>query len=89
MFCEKGVLRNFAKLTGKHPRKILFFNKVAGLNPAALLKKRLWRRCFPVNFVKILSTPIDWYFNSYFTEKLYNDKVIKTVFNQVQKILLF
>ena len=35
----------------------LFFNKVAGLRPAALLKKRLWHRCFPVNFAKFLRTP--------------------------------
>ena len=25
--------------------------------PATLLKKRLWHRCFPVNFVKVLRTP--------------------------------
>ena len=25
--------------------------------PATLLKKRLWRRCFPVNFAKFLRTP--------------------------------
>ena len=25
--------------------------------PATLLKKRLWHRCFPVNFVKFLRTP--------------------------------
>ena len=36
----------------------LFFNKVAGLRPATLLKKRLWHRCFPVNFAKFLRTPI-------------------------------
>ena len=34
-----------------------FFNRVAGLRPAILLKKRLWHRCFPVNFVKFLRTP--------------------------------
>ena len=34
----------------------LFFNKVAGA-PAALLKKRFWHRCFPVNFAKFLRTP--------------------------------
>ena len=34
----------------------LFFNKVAGLRPATLLKKRLWHRCFPGNFVKFLRT---------------------------------
>ena len=46
VFCKKGVLRNFTKFTGKHR-----------LSPAALLKKRLWHRCFPVNFVKFLRTP--------------------------------
>ena len=33
------------------------FNKVAGLRPATLLKKRLWHRRFPVNFGKFLRTP--------------------------------
>ena len=33
------------------------FNKVAGLRPSTLLKNRLWRRCFPVNFGKFLRTP--------------------------------
>ena len=30
VFCEKGVLRNFAKFSGKHLCQDLFFNKVAG-----------------------------------------------------------
>ena len=58
VFCKRGVLRNFAKLTRKHLRQILFFNKVAGLRPATLLQKSLWHRYFPVNFVKFLRTPI-------------------------------
>ena len=29
VFCKKGVLRNFAKFTGKHLCQSLFFNKVA------------------------------------------------------------
>ena len=33
-----------------------FMQYVGG--PATLLKKRLWHRCFPVNFVKFLRTPI-------------------------------
>ena len=37
--------------------RVSFFNKVAGLRPATLLKKRLWHRCFPVNFAKFLRTP--------------------------------
>ena len=54
---KKGVLRNFAKFTGKRLCQSLFFNKVAGQRPAILLKKRLWHRCFTVNFAKCLRTP--------------------------------
>ena len=46
VFCKTGVLRNFAKFTRKHLYQSLFFNKVAALRPATLLKKRLWHRCF-------------------------------------------
>ena len=53
---KKGVLRNFPKLTGKHLCQSLFFNKVAGLRPASLLKKRRWHRCVLVNFAKHLGT---------------------------------
>ena len=38
-------------------RQSPFFNKIAGLRPATLLKKRLWHKCFPVNFAKFLRTP--------------------------------
>ena len=38
---RKGFPRNFAKFTGKHLCQSLFFNKVAGLRPATLLKKRI------------------------------------------------
>ena len=37
--------------------RVSFFNKVAGLRRATLLKKRLWHRCFPVNSAKFLRTP--------------------------------
>ena len=53
----KGLLRNFTNFTGKHLCYSPFFNKVAGLRPATLLKRSLWHRCFPVNFVKFLRTP--------------------------------
>ena len=33
---RKGVLRNFAKFTGKHLRRSLFLNKVSGLRPVTL-----------------------------------------------------
>ena len=55
---KKDVLRNFAKSTGKHLCQGLFFNKVAPLRPATFLKKRFSDRCFPVNFAKLLRTPV-------------------------------
>ena len=54
---SEGVLRNFAKFTGKYLCQSLLFSKVASLRPATLLKKRLWHRSFPVNFAKFLRTP--------------------------------
>ena len=66
----KDVLRNFTKFTGKHLCQSHFFNKVVGLRPTTLLKKRLlalkkrlWHNCFPVNFAKFLKP-------SLFTEHL-------------------
>ena len=47
---KKVFLKIFAKFTGKH----LCENTCR--RPATLLKKRLWRRCFPVNFAKFLRT---------------------------------
>ena len=38
-FVRNGAIRNFAKFTGKHLCQSLFFNKVASLSPATLLKK--------------------------------------------------
>ena len=44
VFYKVGVLKDFAKFTGKHLRQSLFFNKVAGLGR------------FPLNFLKSLRT---------------------------------
>ena len=57
MFYKKGNLKYFTKLMGKHLCWSLILNKVAGLKPAALLKKRLQHKCFPVNVAKFLRTP--------------------------------
>ena len=51
VFYKKSVLRNFAKFTGKQLCQSLFFKKIS------LLKKRLWRWFYPVNFTKFLRTP--------------------------------
>ena len=38
--------------------KFVLFKRRIGLRPAALLKKRRWRRCFLINFEKFLRTPL-------------------------------
>ena len=57
-FHEKSILKNFAKFARKYLCQSLCFNKVTGLRPSTLLKKRLWHRCFPVSFAKFLKTTI-------------------------------
>ena len=54
VFYQKRALKDFEKFTGKHLCWSLFFDKVANLRPG---KKRLWYRCFHVNFAKFLRTP--------------------------------
>ena len=51
VFCKKGVLRTFAKFTGKH------LCQSCGPQACNFIKKKLWHRCFPVNFAKFLRTP--------------------------------
>ena len=50
VFCQKDVLRNFAKFTGKHLRKSLFFDKVAGFR----LKKETLVQVLSCEFCEIL-----------------------------------
>ena len=57
VFCKKDIPTNFTKLTGKHLCQSLFFNTSWRLRAPALLKKRLWHICFPLNFKKILGLP--------------------------------
>ena len=49
---RKIVLRNFTKFTAKHLYQSLFFNKVAGLKPATLLKTILRHRCQVCIFIQ-------------------------------------
>ena len=54
---KKVVFLNFTNFPGKHLSQSLFFNKAADLRPETLLKKRLWHKCFHVNFAPFLRTP--------------------------------
>ena len=53
VFYKKGVLESLTKFTGKRLCQSLFFIK---LEAWGFIKKRLWHRCFPVNFEKCLRT---------------------------------
>ena len=53
MFCKKGVLKTFAKFTGKDLCQSLCLIKLQALAPDI---KRPWHRCFPVNFAKFIRT---------------------------------
>ena len=57
LFSTKGYSQKFRKIHSKAPVPEFFFNKIADLRPATLLKKRHWHRCFPVNYAKFLRTP--------------------------------
>ena len=60
---KKTALKNFPKFAEEHLCRSVFFNKVAGLRSATLLKKILWHRCFSVNFCDIFQS-------TYFEEHL-------------------
>ena len=61
---DKSTVETTIKNYEHHPSIKLIKEHIAGLRPVTLLKKRLWYRCFPVNFVKFLRTP-------FFTEQLW------------------
>ena len=76
---KKGVLKILAKIRGKHLRQSVFFNKVAGLRPATLLKKRLRHRVFLCECSEIFK-------NTFFTEYL---RETPSVFYWRKKKILF
>ena len=53
-YSVKKVFYKFCKIHRKKTVQGLFFNKVAALRPATLLKKRHWHKWIPVNFAKFL-----------------------------------
>ena len=59
LFCVVLVLKLlnifFVLLNSNCKGHVIF--QIAGHRPETLLKKRLWDRCFPVNFDKFLRTP--------------------------------
>ena len=60
---KQGVLRNFAKFTGKHLRQSLFFNNVSG-GASNFIKKQALAQVFSCEFCKISK-------NTLFTEHVW------------------
>ena len=58
MFCKKGILKNFAKFTGKQLCQILFFNKVVGLRPATLIIKETLAQVFSFEICEIFENAL-------------------------------
>ena len=76
---KKGVLKNFVNVTGEFLCWSLFLIK--------LIKKRLYHKCFPLTFSKILTTPIlknssDQLFLGTLREKLLNSTSRLFYFNE-------
>ena len=59
-FYKQRISDSYFFIKTKQNKKLLLKWLLTGTqcSEATLLKKRLWRRCFPVNFAKFLRTPI-------------------------------
>ena len=56
VFFKKYVFRNFAKFTGKHQCQSLYFDKVAGMRTATLLKDKTVAQVFSCEFCEIFKS---------------------------------
>ena len=54
----QNLLLKISQIHRKIPVPESLFNKVAGMRPTTLLKKRFWHRYFPVNFAEFLRKPL-------------------------------
>ena len=75
-FVKKGVIRNFAKFTGKYLYQRLFFSKVAGLR-SFFIKKETLTQVFSCEFCEISKNTYGgcfWHLSKYF------DKFMVTLF---------
>ena len=57
VFYKKACSLKYRKIHSKTPLPESLFNKAAGLRPSTILKKKLWHRCFAVNFAEFWRIP--------------------------------
>ena len=73
---KKDVLKNLTKFTGKHLCQSLFHTIKLQPEACNFIKKILWHRCFPVNFVKfsrinfLRNTSCGCFWRQYFCETI-------------------
>ena len=79
VFCNKSVLKNFAKFTGKHLYQSLLFNKVAGLRSATLSKKDTLTQVFSCEFCEIFKACVRYFLSNFYFSP--NDSPSKTMKN--------
>ena len=82
---ERGVLKSLTKLTGQHLWQSLFFNKVTGLSPATLLKKRL---CARVSFLIKLQAYRNSVDETFFTKLILMELALKPVIEDIFSLVL-
>ena len=60
MFLKIGILKNFARITGKHMCWDLFLIKLQALRPAFFFKKKSPTQVFPVDIPKFYTVKVSW-----------------------------
>ena len=78
---KKGVLRHFAQFTGKHLCQSFFFNKLAALGPATLLKKETVAQVFPCEFYEISKTTFLEYKKKKKNSRTWSEEATDTLMN--------
>ena len=78
---KKGVLRHFAQFTGKHLCQSFFFNKLAALGPATLLKKETLAQVFPCEFYEISKTTFLEYKKNKKNSRTWSEEATDTLMN--------
>ena len=85
VFCKKGVLRNFAKLIGKHLCQSLFFNKVAACFPVKVFLP--WGQKFSEAETFAKQTSTELILKIKFHENYYNRISFEIFFRKIYLII--
>ena len=89
VFCKKGVRKNFAKFTGKHLSRSLFFNKELQARGVQLYLKMTLQHVFSFEFSEVFKiTFFTEHFRATSSAQL-NNKVRKNIFSRKNGTISF